>query len=120
VRSNPSKLCTFIGEGRDAQYTLRRLREQGLLREDADEKDVFSVIVDAFIEEKSRHLEWLEMEKERGPEPADMSNLSNHEHCMWRFPWPPGENRAHMWLDCRLESFLSPKGLELRHTSERE
>ena len=114
-----TELSRFIGPNRAPQHTLRRLQEEGLLREDADEKKVFAVIVDMFLWELKESIEYLEDMRKLGPIPADTSSLSFRKRRIYNKYYPvapPGEGRAHLVLGRPLLPFLSPRGLEFMET----
>ena len=78
------------------------------MREDADEQSVYSVIVAAFIKEKDMELKSVAAAKKR----LEEQKIRGVKFRPEEYFLPPGENRAHMWLDHPLQPFLSPKGLE--------
>lgn len=113
-------LSEFIGFGRDPSNVLDRLREEGLLREDADLEEVFSILATGFIEEAQYHIANWQKNLDYF-ENCEYESLLHIEKGMFGFRtgyegppgWPCGESRAQFWLPSKLKPFLSEEGLRL-------
>jgi hypothetical protein len=103
-----SSLCHFIGDNRNGDLLIDRLKEKNLLVDEANYDEAWPVIQSAFIREARQMLAIAERE----PLPKDASIHEKLKRVV-----KPGDRRAQAMLCGDLEPYLSKAGLALRDQS---